>query len=428
MNQLANRALFVASITAISATVYAAITLPHSFSPNTTAQSSQVNANFTALLDEVNALRTELDEIKAVMKVEDDEHVAGSKKVVFTGVNVQIVNGNTNKKTDDNNGLGNLIIGYNKASTKAVCSKGGKNSHIEATCTAVPINGTWAANQRTGSHSVIIGDSHNYTSYGSLIAGLKNTVNSGWSTVSGGTNNEASGRFSAVTGGGGVGFPNRAQNYASVISGGAANLAQGDWSSISGGYQNKTTCGSVCSVTGGQNNEASANYSAVTGGLSNQASASYSAVTGGQDNQARGAYTSVNGGRFNQAIGNHSSISGGGHLNNSRFGNIAYGALSSISGGTQNVTGKKNITASNRNYKREGTYTTISGGHSNRVEGNKSHVSGGHMNTVYATSSSILGGWSNRINQGYAYSSVGGGNSVVLSAPNTWKAEGTLDP
>lgn len=413
MNQLANRALFVVSITAISATVYAAITLPHSFSPNTTAKSSEVNANFTALLDEVNALRAELDEIKAVMKVEDDEHVAGSKKVVFTGVNVQIVNGNTSKKTDDSNGLGNLIIGYNKASTKKVCSKGGKDSHVEATCTVAPINGTFAANQRTGSHSVIIGDSHNYTSYGSLIAGKNNTVNAEWSTVSGGENNEASGRVSAVTGGGGGGYPNRAQEYVSVISGGAANLAQGSWSSISGGYQNKTTCNSSCSVTGGRNNETSANYSA---------------VTGGQNNQAKGTYASVGGGRYNQAIGSHSSISGGGHLNDNRFGNIAYGALSSISGGTQNVTGKENITAADRNYKREGTYTTISGGHANRVEGNKSHVSGGHMNTVYAVSSSILGGWSNRINQGYVYSSVGGGSNVVLSASNTWKAEGTLDP
>jgi len=61
--------------------------------------------------------------------------------IVFSGVNVQIVDG-SGDTYGDVNGLGNLIVGYNE------------------------LRGT--SDNRTGSHNVVIGAEHNYSSYGVL--------------------------------------------------------------------------------------------------------------------------------------------------------------------------------------------------------------------------------------------------------------------
>lgn len=96
--------------------------------------------------------------------------------VLFSGVNVQIVNG-TGSTGGRVNGNGNLIVGYNQ-------TRDGSDE-IE----------------RTGSHNIIVGDGHDYTSYGGLVAGLSNTISGAYSTVTGGLRNTASGDYSAVSGG-----------------------------------------------------------------------------------------------------------------------------------------------------------------------------------------------------------------------------------
>ena len=76
----------------------------------------------------------------------------------LTGINVQIVSGFG--ATDGAvNGRGNLIVGYNAASS---------------------------GQARTGSHNVVVGDEHEYTSYGGLVAGFKNTITGPFASVSGG--------------------------------------------------------------------------------------------------------------------------------------------------------------------------------------------------------------------------------------------------
>ena len=92
------------------------------------------------------------------------------------------------------NGLGNLIIGWNEYTDGAI---------------------------RTGSHNLVIGPFHSYTSYGGLVAGVHNTISGGNSSVTGGQLNSALGGGSSVTGG----FGNRATGDTSSVTGGRLNNA-----------------------------------------------------------------------------------------------------------------------------------------------------------------------------------------------------------
>ncbi|HYA35323.1 MAG TPA: hypothetical protein VEF03_06875 [Candidatus Binataceae bacterium] len=148
--------------------------------------------------------------------------------LVFSGVNVQIVNGSTSTTTP--NGLGNLIIGYNDDSG--------------------PYQSTTDAN-RSGSHNLIVGDEHRYTSAGGIVAGYGNQISSLYASVTGGTQNAA-------------------LAYASTVSGGDSNSAKGSQSSISGGHFN-VAAGTQASVSGGESNGADGEYAAVGGGTGNDA-------------------------------------------------------------------------------------------------------------------------------------------------------------
>ena len=78
--------------------------------------------------------------------------------IIFTGANVHIRSGSG--YTDDApNGLGNLIVGYNE--------------------------NPWTY-ARTGSHNMVIGPEHGYSSYGGFVAGVRNRISGVDSSVSGG--------------------------------------------------------------------------------------------------------------------------------------------------------------------------------------------------------------------------------------------------
>lgn len=147
----------------------------------------------------------------------DETTINGLKgpHVLFVGANVHIRSGSEN--TSDGKalaGLGNLVIGYNeeRPSRKKNPGKG-----------------------RSGSHNLIVGDRHQYTSYGGIVAGGVNTISQPGATVLGGERNIASGRFSSITGGSG----NQANGSATSISGGQNNQVNGQSSSISGGFNLK---------------------------------------------------------------------------------------------------------------------------------------------------------------------------------------------
>ncbi len=166
--------------------------------------------------------------------------------VIFEGVNVHVRSGSgqTWDKDPDyltNNpelvvGLGNLIIGYNEV-----------------------ISGAPA---RTGSHNIVVGINHSYSSFGGFVAGLNNEICGLYSSVSGGWNNTASGNESSISGGSG----NTAYGHLSSVSGGWNNTASGNESSISGGGGN-TASSYLSSVSGGVNRTAQGAYNWVAGTL-----------------------------------------------------------------------------------------------------------------------------------------------------------------
>lgn len=133
--------------------------------------------------------------------------------LIFEGVNVHILN--KTSSTTKVNGLGNLIIGYNEIGDEA------------GLFYPPPV--------RKGSHNLIVGSGHSYSSAGGFVAGYRNTIGNSFSTVTGGFLNVANGQYSSV-------------------SGGLLNIAGGEFSAVSGGMQNDT--GSFASsVTGGSYNE-----------------------------------------------------------------------------------------------------------------------------------------------------------------------------
>jgi hypothetical protein len=154
---------------------------------------------------------------------------------IFSGVNVHIENGSA--QTDTNNGLGNLVIGYNEG-----------NVAVDA--------------ERTGSYKLIIGPVHRYTSYGGLVAGSWNAVIGQNATVTGGSHNSARGDNSSVSGG----YYNSAQGSHSSLSGGTLSSATGDYASVSGGYESRAS-GLISSVSGGDRRTASGDYDWAAGGL-----------------------------------------------------------------------------------------------------------------------------------------------------------------
>ena len=144
-----------------------------------------------ALKAEVKSLKITVRELSALLAGVNRK----GNEITFSGVNVHLVNGN--RATDgEPNGLGNLIVGYNEAPT-------GKT--VDA---------------RSGSHNVVIGKNHSYSSFGGLVVGQSNSITSPCAVVSGGFNNTASGNFSTV-------------------SGGQLNTASGDYSTVSGGLTRK---------------------------------------------------------------------------------------------------------------------------------------------------------------------------------------------
>jgi len=218
--------------------------------------------------------------------------------LLITGCNVHIRSG-SGATIDATTNLGNLIIGYNE----------GRGIAEDTT-------------NRTGSHTLIIGPQHQFTSSGGLLAGHSNTVTNNFASVSGGAGNTASGQDASVSGGSdntasafaasvSGGQSNTASGETASVSGGGGNTASGDRASVSGGFAN-TASGLVASVSGGEFNMASGGSASVSGGIENTASGTRaSSVSGGANNTASGFEASVSGGQNNTASGSRASVSGG---------------------------------------------------------------------------------------------------------------------
>jgi hypothetical protein len=212
-----------------------------------TAAGSATKPTLHDLQEQVDALKKSVTALNFLLRGVTRQR----RTLLFTGVNLQIVNGA--KATHGTpNGLGNLILGYN-----------------------APRDDTTAAD-RVGSHSVVIGAKHHWTSYGHLLAGAHNTVNGPSASVTGGFRNTASAPQTSVTGG----TFNEAKATTATVSGGVGNIASGSSASVSGGHGNKAD-GLHASVSGGDNNTASGGNAWTSGGKNNIAKGPGSSIVGG---------------------------------------------------------------------------------------------------------------------------------------------------
>jgi hypothetical protein len=215
-------------------------------------------AEVDALLAAYDARITALEDLLASVTLEN-----GGQDFVFTGVNVHVRSGSG--ATDGTiNGLGNLIVGYDEARP--------------------------AESDKSGSHNLVVGRYHNYTSFGGLVAGHQNTISGDYSSVSSGDYNTALGQYASV-------------------SGGQYNTASGDWSAVNGGVFN--TASGQYSCVCGFGNEASGSSSSVSGGSGNTADGTASSISGGADNTASGSSSSVSGGHNRSVSGEYDWRAGG---------------------------------------------------------------------------------------------------------------------
>ena len=215
---------------------------------------------------------------------------AASHAVIVQGANLFVQSGSGH--TDDNTtpyigdgtgsltGLGNLVIGYDKAYD--------------------------SDSTKSGSHNLILGAGHSYTSFGGLVVGYGNTISGEGSLAIGGQLSEASGAHSAVF----AGDENVASGEAAVVLGGTQNTGSGASALVLGGASNVAS-GEYAAVLGGQHNEASGYSSAIGGGYTNHASNNYTTVGGGGYNTASGVGSAVAGGLRNEASHVYSIVVGG---------------------------------------------------------------------------------------------------------------------
>lgn len=195
-----------------------------------------------------------LDELHSVLYTTNDG--AGTIGVVLDSADLYLINGNLHVEsgvgaTDGApNGKGNLIVGYDEGD-----------------------------GLKSGSHNIVLGSYHSYSSYGGLVVGSSNTVNSPFAGVLGGYDNEAASAYAIVTGG----LTNTASANYAVIVGGSYNSAVGMTSVVVGGYDNEAS-GTASQVAGGTGNEAAASWASVAGGRDNRVFAESGTVGGGYQN------------------------------------------------------------------------------------------------------------------------------------------------
>ena len=268
------------------------------------AGESMLEARLLALEADVLALQSAQGVLQHVRYETGVINGLAGPHMIIEGVNVHIRDslvtpGQTYRTAPT--GLGNLVIGWNEA------------------------GGGITANDRLGSHNLIIGGDHKYTNSGCFLAGRRNTASGTASSVSGGQGNTASERYTSVSGG----QDNTASgNYASV-SGGRNNTASGQAASVSGGgaplleYGNEAS-GLYASVSGGRNNIAGGHAASVSAGWDNTASEGGASVSGGEGNTASGWFSSASGGGGNWSNGNWTSICGG--TNGTATGNYNWAA------------------------------------------------------------------------------------------------------
>jgi hypothetical protein len=345
-----------------------------------------------------------------------------TNSVIFSGANVYVQSGSG--ATDGAvNGLGNLIVGYDE--------------DIAMTEFLYP------PADRSGSHNLVVGEGHSYSSYGVILGGTLNTVSAPGGAVIGGVWNSASGWDSALVGGN----SNTASGFYAATLGGSSNSASGDYASVAGGGLN-TADADFSSILGGSTNSTTRDYATISGGVFNIAGGPVSSILGGNGQTTSADYetipaaggvgdlatyltvdTATNSVIFSGAnvyvqsgsgatdgalnglgnliigydetaddlgygmyvesdhSGSHNLVVGMGNAYTS-YGGLVAGMLNSLDGVGASVCGGTFNVAS-------GLLSHVSGGGANRASGDYSSVVGGNSNGATAEQSAVLGGYFN---------------------------------
>lgn len=268
--------------------------------------------------------------------------VVGGNNNTATALNASILGGGSNTASLGAypaivGGQSNTAAGYYNFIGGGFTNSGTSGSAVTTqsatmnATTAVTLSGS-NANIKVGQY--ITGTSISGDTYVAAISGTALTLSkvaSGSSTstlsfftphgvVVGGGNNQATGSYSFIGGGGDAGTAanrNVASGDWSVVGGGRGNTSSGNWSATGGGSGNANT-GSYATIGGGSANGIYASYGTIAGGLVNGATGFGSSVLGGYANSASGSYSSALGGTFGTtrsidssfAFGTGSPISG----------------------------------------------------------------------------------------------------------------------
>jgi hypothetical protein len=185
------------------------------------------------LQQQIQSLASEVKSLRANSVMDLNGYLSfdisnGYPAALFRGINVQIVNGTGETQTV--NGLGNLIVGYNRPSAgRPLCSVGA--AETEAQCRAS--GGAWALSHKGGSHNIVGGEFNSYSSFGGLVLGVENAISAPYAAVLSGARNRAAGDLGSISGG----SYNTASGIYSSVNGGYDNRASGDFSAVAGGAQ-----------------------------------------------------------------------------------------------------------------------------------------------------------------------------------------------
>ncbi|NUM56209.1 MAG: hypothetical protein HUU46_21425 [Candidatus Hydrogenedentes bacterium] len=194
-----------------------------------------------ALQNQVDKLQKQVSKLQAklkYMRVEDGGlNGLSGPHVIFEACNVHIRSGSGDTEDEGTPlGLGNLVVGYNETPSITSTARG-------------------------GSHNLVVGPGHNYSSVAGAVFGKDNNVTGAYASVTAGYYSTASGDYSSV-------------------SGGRGHIASGSNSSVSGGYYNTASQGDA-SVSGGADNVASGYQSTIGGGYQRSISGQFDWAAGG---------------------------------------------------------------------------------------------------------------------------------------------------
>jgi len=255
---------------------------------------------------------------------------AGSNGFIGSGASNQVTQTYSNVVGGQSNTAsgyyGNILGGYSNSTTSSSTVTTQATTAVTSGSTAVTLSGS-NASIKVGQLITGTGIVFSPPTYVAAISGTSLTLSqnanaTGTPTLSfytphgvvvGGGNNQATGSYSFIGGGGDAGT---AANR---------NVASGDWSFVGGGQQN-TASGLQSVVVGSQNNQATAQRSAVVGGFNNQATGLSSFIGGGEVNVSSGVRSLVSGGSNNQANADYSTVLGGNYATaRGIVGSVAFG-------------------------------------------------------------------------------------------------------